>query len=73
MSDQPIRTWRLTADTLHAGHLSDGCWVDSEEDTPVVIELEPVLDLLERWVNPVMNTGALSESDALLREHGRLS
>lgn len=36
------------------------------------IELKPVLDLLERWVNEEM-VSALIDSEALLREHGRLA
>lgn len=72
----PIRTWVLDPSYM-LGLVAPEPDMDSMDEygEPVkyeVIELGPVLELLERWVEFDMNTGALIDSEALLREHGRL-
>lgn len=74
MSARPIRTWRLTDAEAECARYGEavGELIGANEDVPV-IELEPVLDLLER------STGGTDvavfdgrEIIDLLREHGRL-
>lgn len=80
------RSWTLR----HSTHVSDdtlGLQLDTREGTSCpdvepggevrVIELDPILDLLEFWIGRPNGRYSMSEdaerdSEAILREHGRL-
>lgn len=68
-----IRTWLLSSDEYLAAtvHPLDGPDL-ADGDGVYAIELEPVLDLLERWVDGGAGD-APHDTVELLREHGRLS
>lgn len=85
-----MRTWTLKAwQTINHGTHWEARWstpaerveggneLRFDEVPPIrVVELEPVLDLLERWKrlgDPPDEARWEAEVDALLRSHGRLS
>lgn len=78
---EAIRTWTLNFSRYFGVDLADGPMLRGQEE-PEVVELEPVLDLLEetlRWVPPKPTdwpkdsvSATYEEIQALLREHGRL-
>jgi hypothetical protein len=88
MSDQPIRTWRLSPSGYPPDDLAITIQPDGEIDAlpqirdedgrlewwkaVEVIELEPMLDLLERAYNDALSLGLCQEIRNLLREHGRI-